>query len=182
MVPRLCVMTTNWVVAARARRASANRPMLASSSAASTSSRTQNGTGRTSSIANSRATAVRARSPPDSIASACGFLPGGLATISTPVAERSAGSVRLSCAWPPARGRLDSRFEQRGFDRLFGAIRIGRLTRKGGFGNAYRVIRVSRPKQGPKPQLAEPGELHEHLLANGIELDPGPDVGRLRCA
>ena len=66
--------------------------MFASSSAASTSSRTQNGTGRTSSIANSSATAVSARSPPDSIASACGFLPGGRATISMPV-EPEVGRV-----------------------------------------------------------------------------------------
>ena len=98
IVPRLWVMTMNWVWWARLRSASANRPMFASSSAASTSSSTQNGTGRTSSIANSSATAVSARSPPDSIASACGFLPGGRATISTPVEPRSAGSVSDSCA------------------------------------------------------------------------------------
>src|SRR5580765_6849180 len=57
----------NWVWWARLRSASAKRPMLASSSAASTSSRTQNGTGRTSSMANSRATAVRARWPRDDL-------------------------------------------------------------------------------------------------------------------
>ena len=101
IVPRLWVMTMNWVWWARLRSASANRPMFASSSAASTSSRTQNGTGRTSSIANSSATAVSARSPPDSIASACAFLPGGRATISIPVAPRSDGSVSDSRAKPP---------------------------------------------------------------------------------
>ena len=42
--------------------------MFASSRAASTSSRMQNGTGLTLSIANSSATPVSARSPPDSIA------------------------------------------------------------------------------------------------------------------
>ena len=78
-----------------------NRPTLASSSAASTSSSTQNGAGRTSSIANSRATAVSARSPPESIASACGFLPGGRAVISIPVVDRSFGSVSESRANPP---------------------------------------------------------------------------------
>ena len=72
--------------------------MLASSSAASTSSRTQNGTGRTASIANSRATAVSARSPPESIASAWAFFPGGRAVISTPVVVRSCGSVRVRWA------------------------------------------------------------------------------------
>ena len=77
------------------------RPTFASSSAASTSSSTQNGAGRTSSIANSSATAVSARSPPESIASACGFLPGGRAVISMPVVARSAGSVSESFAKPP---------------------------------------------------------------------------------
>ena len=98
IVPRLWVMTMNWVWSARPRSASENRPMFASSSAASTSSSTQNGTGRTSSIANSRATAVSARSPPDSIASAWGFLPGGRARISTPVDRQVLGSVSDSCA------------------------------------------------------------------------------------
>ena len=44
---------------------------------------------------------MRARSPPESIASACGFLPGGRATISMPVAVRSPGSVSESRAKPP---------------------------------------------------------------------------------
>ena len=78
-----------------------NRPTLASSSAASTSSSTQNGAGRTSSIANSSATAVSARSPPESIARAWGFLPGGRAVISIPVVDRSFGSVSESRAKPP---------------------------------------------------------------------------------
>jgi hypothetical protein len=91
-------MTTNCVRAASSRRASENRPTFASSSAASTSSSTQNGTGRTSSIAKSSATAVSARSPPDSMASVWAFLPGGRATISTPVEERSPGSVSDSFA------------------------------------------------------------------------------------
>ena len=77
------------------------RPMFASSSAASTSSSTQNGTGRTSSMASSSATAVSARSPPESIARGWRFLPGGRAVISTPVVERSSGSVSESCASPP---------------------------------------------------------------------------------
>ena len=45
-------------------------------------------------MASSRLTAVRARSPPDSIDSGWRFLPGGRAWISTPVAERSSGAVR----------------------------------------------------------------------------------------
>ncbi len=106
IVPRLWVMTMNWVASARLRSASEKRPTFASSSAASTSSRTQNGTGRTSSIANSRATAVSARSPPDSIDRDCAFLPGGRATISTPVAARSVGSVRSSRAKPPPKSCL----------------------------------------------------------------------------
>ena len=101
MVPRLWVMTMNWVRSASSRRASVNRPTFASSSAASTSSSTQNGAGRTSSIANSSATAVSARSPPESIASAWGFLPGGRAVISMPVEPRSSGSVSDSRAKPP---------------------------------------------------------------------------------
>ena len=44
---------------------------------------------------------MSARSPPESIASAWAFLPGGRATISTPVAARSVGSVRESRANPP---------------------------------------------------------------------------------
>ena len=63
-------------LSARLRSAAAKRPTFASSSAASTSSSTQKGTGRTSSIASSSATAVSARSPPESIASGWRFLPG----------------------------------------------------------------------------------------------------------
>ena len=72
------------------------RPTLASSSGASTSSSTQKGDGLTRKMANSSDTAVIAFSPPDSSSMFCiTFLPGGLATISTPVSSRSLSSVRL---------------------------------------------------------------------------------------
>ena len=90
--------------------------MFASSSAASTSSRTQNGTGRTSSIANSSATAVRARSPPDSIASACGLLarrPGhdldaGRAEVASGRSATAGRSRRRTAARTAARTRVSS--------------------------------------------------------------------------
>ena len=91
--------------------------MFASSSAASTSSSTQNGTGRTSSIASSSATAVSARSPPDSIASGWRFLPGGRAVISMPVAARSSGSVsdelRVAAAEELLEARVEGALERR---------------------------------------------------------------------
>src|SRR5439155_206385 len=72
IVPRLCVMTTNCVRSVSSRSAWVNRPTFRSSSAASTSSRTQNGAGFTRRIARRSAVAVSARSPPDSCASELG--------------------------------------------------------------------------------------------------------------
>src|SRR3989304_4409885 len=96
-------MTMNCVPAASPRGARAKRVTLASSSAASTSSRTQKGTGRTSRIAKRSATAVKARSPPESIARAWRFLPGGRAMISTPVCVSASGSVSSRLASPPSK-------------------------------------------------------------------------------
>src|SRR5690606_2515144 len=65
------------------------RPTLASSSGASTSSSRQNGAGLRRKIANTRATAVIAFSPPDSSEMLDTRLPGGRAMIATPVSSRS---------------------------------------------------------------------------------------------
>ena len=66
MVARLCVTTTNCVRCARRCSSSRTRTTLDSSRAASTSSSRQNGLGLTVRIENRRATAVSARSPPES--------------------------------------------------------------------------------------------------------------------
>src|SRR5438105_4884050 len=66
IVPRLCVITTNCVRSVSSRSACVKRPTFRSSSAASTSSSTQNGAGRTRRMASSNAVAVRARSRPES--------------------------------------------------------------------------------------------------------------------
>src|SRR5690625_7330947 len=44
-------------------------------------------------MANNKEIAVRARSPPESSANCCAFLPGGCALISTPVSKSASGSV-----------------------------------------------------------------------------------------
>ena len=75
--------------------------MLASSSAASISSSMQKGVGLRSSMANSMAMAVSARSPPESSESICSFLPGGWATMSMPQFSASFGSASRSSALPP---------------------------------------------------------------------------------
>ena len=66
MVPLLWVMTINCVFFVNLCRYCAKRPTLLSSSAASISSRRQNGDGFRFWIANSRAIAVSAFSPPES--------------------------------------------------------------------------------------------------------------------
>src|SRR5262249_32106906 len=81
IVPLRCVTTMNCVVSANSRKYSAKRETFASSSAASTSSSTQNGTGLTRKMENNNAIAVNARSPPESSCKFCSFLPGGCATI-----------------------------------------------------------------------------------------------------
>ena len=45
---------------------------------------------------NNRAIAVNARSPPDNKLRFCSFFPGGCATISTPVFNKSSGFVNLN--------------------------------------------------------------------------------------
>ncbi len=81
---------------------SRKRPTLASSRAASTSSRKQNGTGLARKRAKRSATAVRARSPPDSSERLWARLPGGCAMMSMPVVVMLSGSVTMSSAEPPA--------------------------------------------------------------------------------
>src|SRR5699024_860810 len=66
MVPRRCVMTMNCVESVSRRMYCANRATLTSSSAASISSSTQNGVGRSLSIAKYSAIATNAFSPPES--------------------------------------------------------------------------------------------------------------------
>ena len=72
-----------------------------SSSAASTSSSIQNGTGLTFNIENNNAIAVKVFSPPDKSDICCNFFPGGSAIISIPVSRILDGSVSLSSALPP---------------------------------------------------------------------------------
>ena len=79
---------------------------MASSRAASTSSKIQNGTGRTFKMENNRAIAVNARSPPDNKLKFCSFFPGGCATISTPVFNKSSELVNLKSALPPPNSSL----------------------------------------------------------------------------
>ena len=99
-------MMMNCVRSDSARNSSTNRPTFASSSAASTSSSTQIGDGFACSSANSSATAVSDRSPPDSSASDPSFLPGGCATISTPGSPYSSVSPSSSRAVPPRKNAL----------------------------------------------------------------------------
>ncbi len=101
MVPRLWVMTMNWVSWAASRRAARKRSTLASSSAASTSSRMQKGGGLTLRMARISAAAVRLRSPPLSSGRDCTRLPGGRATMSMPLPIGSSGSVSCNWAVPP---------------------------------------------------------------------------------
>ena len=61
----------------------------------------QNGEGRTLNSAKSRATAVSARSPPESRLMLCSRLPGGRATMSMPDSSTSSSSSRMRFASPP---------------------------------------------------------------------------------
>ena len=87
MVRLLCVMTMNCVFSANSFTMRINRPTLASSSGASTSSKRQKGLGFTIKKAKSTAIAVSAFSPPESNAIFCSFLPGGWTKISIPVSK-----------------------------------------------------------------------------------------------
>src|SRR6478752_4874930 len=84
MVFLLCVMSTNCVCTLISFTSSVKRPILASSSGASTSSRIQKGLGAYWKIPTSNDNAVSAFSPPESSNTFCSFLPGGEATTSMP--------------------------------------------------------------------------------------------------
>src|SRR5699024_12018625 len=80
----------------------------------STSSSTQNGTGRILKIENNKAIAVSALSPPESKPKCCNFFPGGWAIISIPVSNILFGSVNFNFACPRSEehtSELQSRFD-----------------------------------------------------------------------
>src|SRR5690625_4210652 len=77
IVPLRWVITINCVSELCNFTYFAKRITFASSKAASTSSRTQNGTGLTRKIENSKEMAVNALSPPDNNPNCCSFFPGG---------------------------------------------------------------------------------------------------------
>ena len=81
---------------------------LLSSSAASTSSNKQNGTGLTFSIANNNAMAVNVFSPPDKAWILLKFFPGGVASNSIPVSSISSGLVKYKLADPPLNNSLNT--------------------------------------------------------------------------
>src|SRR5205807_7294107 len=94
MVFLLCVMMMNWVCTAISRINSVNRPILASSRGASTSSRIQNGLGWYWKMPTSSASAVSAFSPQECSSTFWSFLPGGDATTSMPLSAVLNSSVR----------------------------------------------------------------------------------------
>ena len=81
---------------------------MTSSKAASTSSNKQNGVGLTFSIANNKLIAVNVFSPPLSNEIVVNFLPGGEATISIPVFNKSSGLVNFKSACPPLNNSLNT--------------------------------------------------------------------------
>jgi chromosome segregation protein len=111
--------------------------------------------------------AVSDRSPPDSSDSRLTFLPGGLASISMPLASMSSGSVSTRRPSPPGNSRANSSANSRAvsayadtareFEALFGRLFPG---------GAGRLM------------LTEPDD----MLATGIEIEarpPGKKVKRL---
>ena len=80
---------------------------FASSSAASTSSRIQNGTVLILSIANNKAIAVKVDSPPDSNFVFLISFPGGSALISSPEFRISSGLVKIKLPSPPLNKRVN---------------------------------------------------------------------------
>src|SRR5438874_163438 len=103
-------MNTNYTRVDISRTISQNRQTLCSSSGASTSSSRQKGAGLRSKMANTRATAVSAFSPPDSRWMVLFFLPGGRAMTATPaVSLSSPTSSRYACPPPNRRGNLSRR-------------------------------------------------------------------------
>ena len=98
-------MRMNCVSLERSRSRSRKRPTLDSSNIASTSSNTQNGVGETRKSANTSATAVKLRSPPESKTSPCSRFPGNLASISIPLSIGDSSSESSNLAEPPLKRR-----------------------------------------------------------------------------
>ena len=96
----------NWVLFLYLSKYPPKASTLASSSAASTSSNKQKGTGLILSIANNNEIAVNVFSPPDNKLILWSFLPGGSALISIPVSNKLSGSVSDSSALPPLNNSL----------------------------------------------------------------------------
>ena len=103
----LWVIRTNWVCMLISLTSSVNRPMLASSRGASTSSRMQKGLGVYWKMPTSKARAVSAFSPPESSSTLCRRLPGGEATTSMPLSAEFSSSVSFMKAWPPPNNFLN---------------------------------------------------------------------------
>ena len=78
-----------------------NLVIFASSSGASTSSKTQIGEGLVKKTAKINDNAVKAYSPPDNNVIDCNLLPGGLARISRPASRGSSDSINSNLAVPP---------------------------------------------------------------------------------
>ena len=78
-----------------------NLVILASSSGASTSSKTQIGEGLVKKTAKISDNAVKACSPPDNNVIYCYLFPGGLTNISRPASRGSSDSTNSSLAVPP---------------------------------------------------------------------------------
>ena len=86
----------------------AKRSTLLSSSAASISSRRQNGEGFKFWIAKRSEMAVSAFSPPDNCIMFCSFFPGGCAIIRMPASNMSSSSISSSVAFPPPKSSLNT--------------------------------------------------------------------------
>ena len=104
----LWVITINCVFSLNSFKNLPKLSTFTSSSAASTSSSIQNGTGLVSSIANNSDIAVKVFSPPDSKDICFSVLPGGKAFMSIPVWSTSSGLVNLSSALPPPNNFLNT--------------------------------------------------------------------------
>ena len=102
MVPRLCVMTINWVWAVNLWRYPAKRSTLESSSAPL--DLVQQTEWRRFQVLdrNNRAMAVKAFSPPDSCIIFCSFLPGGWEIIWIPASRISSPSTSSRLPCPPS--------------------------------------------------------------------------------
>ena len=104
----LWVITINCVLFLNSFKNFPKLSTFTSSSAASTSSKMQNGTGLVSNIANKSDIAVNVFSPPDKSEICLSVFPGGSAFISIPVVKTSSGLVNLSSASPPENNFLNT--------------------------------------------------------------------------